>query len=429
MIAAIDATHAADLSSWLESANDPATDFPIQNLPFGRFRRADDMDWRIGVAIGDQVLDLKRARLIDSYDMNRLMRLLPEVRASLRAAISEGLRRGSANEAAFREALVPQSRVTMGLPCAIGDYTDFYTSIHHATTVGKQFRPDNPLLPNYKWVPIGYHGRTSSIAVGGAGLGHTFKRPVGQALAAGASAPTVGPSARMDYELELGFFISRPNVSGEPITIDSAEAHVFGAALFNDWTARDIQPWEYQPLGPFLSKNFASTLSPWMVTMDALAPFRMPFVRPEGDPAPLPYLDSAANRARGAIDIRLEVWLQTSRMRADGHPGERLMTSNYADAYWTVAQLVAHHTVNGCNLRDGDLFGSGTLSGPKPEQAGSLLELTVGGTRPITLGNGETRGYLEDDDTIVMKAYCQRDGFRRIGFGECRGTVQAARAL
>ena len=429
MIAAIDATHAADLSSWLESANDPATDFPIQNLPFGRFRRADDMDWRIGVAIGDQVLDLKRARLIDSYDMNRLMRLLPEVRASLRAAISEGLRRGSANEAAFREALVPQSRVTMGLPCAIGDYTDFYTSIHHATTVGKQFRPDNPLLPNYKWVPIGYHGRTSSIAVGGAGLGHTFKRPVGQALAAGASAPTVGPSARMDYELELGFFISRPNVSGEPITMDSAEAHVFGAALFNDWTARDIQPWEYQPLGPFLSKNFASTLSPWMVTMDALAPFRMPFVRPEGDPAPLPYLDSAANRARGAIDIRLEVWLQTSRMRADGHPGERLMTSNYADAYWTVAQLVAHHTVNGCNLRDGDLFGSGTLSGPKPEQAGSLLELTVGGTRPITLGNGETRGYLEDDDTIVMKAYCQRDGFRRIGFGECRGTVQAARAL
>ena len=429
MIAAIDATHAADLSSWLESANDPATDFPIQNLPFGRFRRADDMDWRIGVAIGDQVLDLKRARLIDSYDMNRLMRLLPEVRASLRAAISEGLRRGSANEAAFREALVPQSRVTMGLPCAIGDYTDFYTSIHHATTVGKQFRPDNPLLPNYKWVPIGYHGRTSSIAVGGAGLGHTFKRPVGQALAAGASAPTVGPSARMDYELELGFFISRPNVSGEPITMDSAEEHVFGAALFNDWTARDIQPWEYQPLGPFLSKNFASTLSPWMVTMDALAPFRMPFVRPEGDPAPLPYLDSAANRARGAIDIRLEVWLQTSRMRADGHPGERLMTSNYADAYWTVAQLVAHHTVNGCNLRDGDLFGSGTLSGPKPEQAGSLLELTVGGTRPITLGNGETRGYLEDDDTIVMKAYCQRDGFRRIGFGECRGTVQAARAL
>ena len=429
MIAAIDATHAADLTSWLESANDPATDFPIQNLPFGRFRRADDMDWRIGVAIGDQVLDLKRARLIDSYDMNRLMRLLPEIRASMRAAISEGLRCGSANEAAFREALVPQSRVAMGLPCEIGDYTDFYTSIHHATTVGKQFRPDNPLLPNYKWVPIGYHGRASSIAVSGAGLGHAFKRPVGQALAAGASAPTVGPSARMDYELELGFFISRPNVTGEPITMDSAEDHVFGVALFNDWTARDIQPWEYQPLGPFLSKNFASTLSPWMVTMDALAPFRVPFVRPEGDPAPLPYLDSAANRERGAIDIQLEVWLQTSRMRADGHPGERLMTSNFADAYWTVAQLVAHHTVNGCNLRDGDLFGSGTLSGPRPEQAGSLLELTVGGTKPITLCNGETRSYLEDDDTIVMKAYCERDGFRRIGFGECRGTVQAARRL
>jgi fumarylacetoacetase len=429
MSADLDATHEPRLQSWLESANEPATDFPIQNLPFGRFRCADDMDWRIGVAIGDQVLDLRRARLIDSYDMNLIMRLAKEPRQALRAAISEGLRVGSPQEKTFREALVPQARVEMGLPCVIRDYTDFYTSIHHATTVGKQFRPDNPLLPNYKWVPIGYHGRSSSIAVSRRGLGHTFKRPVGQVLLAGATAPIVAPSDRMDYELELGFFISRPNVIGEAIPIESAEEHVFGVALFNDWTSRDIQPWEYQPLGPFLSKNFASTLSPWMVTMDALAPFRAPFTRPEGDPAPLPYLDSPQNRDSGAIDIQLEVWIQTEKMRAERHAGDRLMTSNYADAYWTVAQLVAHHTVNGCNLRDGDLFGSGTLSGPKPEQAGSLLEMTQGGKQRITLSNGETRGYLEDGDTIVMKAHCQRNGYRRIGFGECRGTVQAARRL
>jgi fumarylacetoacetase len=424
-----DATHDPGLQSWLESANDPATDFPIQNLPFGRFRRADDMDWRIGVAIGDQVLDLRRARLIESYDMNLIMRLAKEPRQALRAAISNGLQSGSPLEKQFREALVPQSRVELSLPCRIGDYTDFYTSIHHATTVGRQFRPDNPLLPNYKWLPTGYHGRSSSIAVSRRGLGHTFKRPAGQTMPAGATTPVVGPTARLDYELELGFFISRPNVVGEPIPIEDAEDHVFGVALFNDWTARDIQPWEYQPLGPFLSKNFASTLSPWMVTMDALAPFRSPFKRPNGDPAPLPYLESASNRDRGAIDIELEVWIQTEKMRAERLAGDRLTASNYADAYWTVAQLVAHHTVNGCNLCDGDLFGSGTLSGPRPDQAGSLLELTQGGKKPITLSNGEVRGFLEDGDTIILRGYCQRDGFRRIGLGECRGTVQAGRRL
>jgi fumarylacetoacetase len=361
--------------------------------------------------------------------MNLIMRLAREPRQALRAAISNGLRAGSPQEQQFREALVPQSRVEMGLPCSIRDYTDFYTSIHHATTVGRQFRPDNPLLPNYKWVPIGYHGRASTIAVSRHGAGHTFKRPVGQTMPPGATVPVVGPSARVDYELELGFFISRPNVVGEPIPIEDAEEHVFGVALFNDWTARDIQPWEYQPLGPFLSKNFASTLSPWMVTMDALAPFRSPFTRPEGDPAPLPYLDSPDNRERGGIDIELEVWIQTEKMRAERRAGDRLTTSRYADAYWTIAQLVAHHTVNGCNLRDGDLFGSGTLSGPRPEQAGSLLELSQGGKQPITLSNGEVRGFLEDGDTVILRGYCQRDGFRRIGFGECRGTVQAARQI
>ena len=428
MTTSTDETHDPSLKSWVESANDPTTDFPIQNLPFGRFRRDEDAGWNIGVAIGDQVLDLRRAKLLDTNDMNRLMRLSREPRLAVRQAISAGLRQGSKHEATLREALVPQSKVVMGLPCDIGDYTDFYTSIHHATTVGKQFRPENPLLPNYKWVPIGYHGRVSTIGVSRAGTGHEFRRPNGQTKMPEATEPTVGPSRKMDYELELGAFIARPNAMGEPIAMESAEEHVFGLALFNDWTARDIQPWEYQPLGPFLSKNFASTLSPWIVTLDALAPFRKAFTRPAGDPAPLPYLESPANREQGAIDIELEVWVQTAKMRAAGHAGDRLMRSNFSDAYWTLAQLVAHHTINGCALRPGDLFGSGTLSGPNPDQAGSLLELTRGGTQPITLSNGETRGYLEDGDTVILRGHCERDGFRRIGFGECRGTVMPAKA-
>ena len=418
-----DTTHDASLRSWLESANDPATDFPIQNLPFGRFRREGDDGLCIGVAIGDQVLDLRRVGLVQNGQMNQLMRLPREARQALRQAISQGLRHGSAQETKFRAALVPQSDVTMGLPCEIGDYTDFYTSIHHATTVGKQFRPDNPLLPNYKWVPIGYHGRASSIFASG----HSFPRPLGQTKSPDSEVPNFGPCRRLDYELEVGIFISRPNIAGDRIPMASAEEHVFGIALFNDWSARDIQGWEYQPLGPFLSKNFASTLSPWIVTMDALEPFRKAFAHPSGDPQPLPYLDSPANREAGAIDIELEVWLQTPAMKKAGSPGERLMTSNYADAYWTVAQMVAHHTVNGCNLRAGDLFGSGTLSGPDAGQGGSLLELSDGGKKPIRLGNGETRTFLEDCDTVILRGYCQREGFRRIGFGECRGTVASAR--
>ncbi|MEO6060991.1 MAG: fumarylacetoacetase [Thermoflexales bacterium] len=417
----VDQTHNPALQSWVESANDPATDFPIQNLPFGRFRGDDDADWHIGVAIGDQVLDLRAARLIASHDMNRLMRLLPESRRILRQAISEGLRVGSAQQKTFKAALHAQSTVELGLPCQIGDYTDFYTSVHHATTIGKQLRPDNPLLPNYKWVPIGYHGRASSIVPSG----QSFRRPKGQTRAPDQDAPSFGPCRRLDYELELGVLIARPNVLGEPIAMADAEEHVFGVSLFNDWSARDIQAWEYQPLGPFLSKNFASTLSPWVVTLDALAPFRLPFTRPEGDPEPMDYLDSPANRAQGAINIELEVWLQTAQMRDKGHAGDRLSQSNYRDAYWTVAQLVAHHTVNGCNLRAGDLFGSGTLSGPKPEQGGSLMELSAGGTRPLCLSSGETRRWLEDGDSIILRGYCQQEGYRRIGFGECRGTVLA----
>ncbi len=418
-----DATHAPALASWVGSANDAATDFPIQNLPFGRFRAHGEGDWRVGVAIGDQVLDLARAGLVEAADMSRLLCLGAEARQALRRSLSDGLRAGSAHQPQWSTALVAQSQVELGLPCEIGDYTDFYTSIHHATTIGRQFRPDQPLLPNYRWVPIGYHGRASSIVASGQG----FRRPRGQTRAADA-APVLGPCARLDYELEIGVVIGQPNALGEPITMARAEDHVFGLALFNDWSARDIQGWEYQPLGPFLSKNFASTLSPWIVTLEALAPYRRPFVRAAGEPDPLPYLDAPDNRASGAFDIELEVWLQTAAMRAAGHAGERLSCSNYADAYWTVAQLVTHHTVNGCNLRSGDLFGSGTLSGPQPEQGGSLMELGQGGKRALQFPNGESRSWLQDGDSVVLRAYCVRDGWRRIGFGECRGTVLPALA-
>jgi fumarylacetoacetase len=415
----LDDTHDPGLQSWVDSANDPGTDFPIQNLPFGRFRRAGDTDWRIGVAIGDQVVDLRRANLIATDDMNSFMAAGREVRSALRLALSQGLRYASPEQGSLRQVLVSQAEVEMGVPCRIGDYTDFYTSIHHATAVGKLFRPDNPLLPNYKWVPIGYHGRSSSIGVSD----QRFRRPIGQTRRADDPIPTVGPTQRLDYELELGAFIALPNESGEAVTMAEAEDHLFGLALFNDWSARDIQSWEYQPLGPFLSKNFASTVSPWIVTMEALEPFRVPHGRPSGDPDPLPYLDSFRNREAGAIDIVLEVWLQTATMKSAGQTAARLSRANYRDAYWTLAQLVAHHTVNGCNLQSGDLLGTGTLSGTGTDQAGSLLELTAGGKRPITLANGETRTFLEDGDTVILRAWCERPGVRRIGFGECVGTV------
>ncbi len=419
----IDATHDADRQSWVESANAADCDFPIQNLPFGRFRSAAEDGWRIGVAIGDQVLDLQRTGLIAHADMAQLMQLLPEDRLALRRAISDGLTAGSAQRPAWREALVPMANATLGLPCDIGDYTDFYVGIHHATAVGKLFRPDNPLLPNYKWVPIGYHGRASTVRPSG----HGFVRPMGQLMAPGDTVPRLAATQRLDLELEVGIFIGRPNVMGDPIPIERAEQHVFGLTLFNDWSARDIQAWEYQPLGPFLAKNFASTTSPWIVTLEALAPFRKPFARAAGEPQPLPYLDSGDNRAHGAFDMALEVWLQTAAMREAGQAGERIATSNFADAaYWSVAQLVAHHTVGGCALSSGDLFGSGTLSGALPGQAGSLLELSEGGKRPIQLANGEQRTFLLDGDAITLRGHCQRSGYRRIGFGDCSATVLPA---
>ncbi len=419
----LDPTHDPKLRSWVDAANVAGCDFPLQNLPFGRFRPAgSDEPFRIGVAIGDQILDLDAAKLVDHADMNRLMAATPEERAALRTALSEGLAESSAKKGEWELALYAQAAVEMTVPCRIHDYTDFYTGIHHATTVGKLFRPDQPLMPNYKWVPIGYHGRASSIGVSG----QVFKRPKGQTRAPDAVEPSFGPSKRLDYELELGFLIGRGNALGEPIAIGEAEQHLFGVTLLNDWSARDLQAWEYQPLGPFLAKNFATTLSPWIVTMEALAPFRAKFERAAGDPQPMPYLDDASNRAAGALDITLEVWLQTAKMRAAAEPAVRLTRGNTTEAaYWTAAQLVTHHTVNGCNLQPGDLLGSGTLSGPTPEQAGSLLELTQGGKQPITLPNGERRTFLEDGDTLTLRGYCERAGATRIGLGEVSGTVVA----
>ena len=432
-----DATHNPALASWVPSANEPGTDFPIQNLPFGRFRRAGTDDaLRVGVAIGDQILDLRLASELSPWgdgvhlllaplaegDLAAFMSLGPQAWRATRAALSGALAEGSDQGPFLETCLVPQAAAQMAMPCAIGDYPDFYTSIHHATAVGKLFRPDNPLLPNYKWVPIGYHGRSSSIVLSGTGI----RRPHGQVKTADPAPPVLMASRRLDIELELGAFIAGRNELGTAVPIARAEERVFGLVLFNDWSARDIQPWEYQPLGPFLSKNFGSTISPWVVTLDALAPFRVPFTRPAGDPEPLPYLDSPENRAHGAFDIGMEIWLQTPRMRQAKQSAQRLSRSSYADAYWTLAQLVAHHTVGGCNLRTGDLFGTGTLSGPGPGQGGSLLELSDGGRKPIMLAGGEQRTYLEDGDTVTLRGVCERPGARRIGFGECSGTILPA---
>jgi fumarylacetoacetase len=434
---ALNETHDISLKSWVASANQDDTDFPIQNLPFGVFRRAGSNEaWRGGVAIGDQIVDLAALHATNCFEgvaldalaaasqssLNDFMSLGQQAWSSLRLALSRALREGSPLASTLAPCLVAQHEAEYTLPCHIGDYTDFYASVHHATRVGALFRPDNPLLPNYKWVPIGYHGRASSIDVSG----QAFRRPRGQLKAPDAPAPVLAPCKRLDYELEVGIFMGQGNALGDCIGLDQTEHHVFGLCLFNDWSARDIQAWEYQPLGPFLAKNFASTISPWLVTMEALAPFRTAFNRAAEDPQPLPYLSSVKNSQEGAIDMALEVELLTQDMVAKGLPPERLSRANFADAYWTIAQMVAHHTVNGCNLRPGDLFGSGTMSGPKQEESGSLLELTEGGKRAIQLSNGEQRTFLEDGDTVILRGHCQRPGARRIGFGEVRATVLPA---
>jgi len=402
MLPALDATHDPALTSWVESANDPATDFPPQNLPFGRFRRADGDRWRVGVAIGDEVLDLAQAGLYDGDDMNALMAAGSGERARLRHALSAGLARGAAHQSTWRKYLVARTDVELGIPCRIGDYTDFYTGIHHATNVGRLFRPDNPLLPNYKWVPIGYHGRASSVIASG----QPVRRPRGQYKDAEAATPSFGATRRLDYELELGVFIGTANTLGTPVPIADAASHVFGLTLFNDWTARDVQAWEYQPLGPFLSKSFASTVSPWLVTLEALAPFRVPFTRPPGDPAPLPYLSNAEDQAAGAYAIALEVWLQTAAMRAQGAPAIRLMQSNFRDSYWTLAQLVAHHTVNGCNLQPGDLLGTGTQSGAAARMPSvSILQIRSNASS-VTWADGEAAAQTVGSSLCAVLPIC-----------------------
>lgn len=433
----INETHDVNLTSWVSCANEN-TDFPIQNLPFAIFKRkGSDEAWRGGVAIGQQVLDmaaLAKANLFGGLaqlaaeaasqeTLNALMDMGLSANSALRLALSRALRTGSDKQSSLESMLVAQSDVEFSMPCHIGDYTDFYTSIYHATAVGKLFRPDNPLLPNYKWVPIGYHGRSSTIGVSG----QEFHRPVGQTKAPDATEPSVGPCKRLDYELEMGLFIGKSTEMGDLINIESAEDHLFGVCIFNDWSARDIQAWEYQPLGPFLAKNFASTVSPWIVTMEALAPYRASFSHPESDPQPLPYLSSDTNAAKGGLDIDLECLIQTAQMREANESATELSRSNFKHSYWTPAQLVTHHASNGCAMRAGDLLGSGTQSGPEQAEAGSLLELSQGGKVPLTLPNGEQRTFLNDGDTIVMRASCNKEGVARIGFGEVVSTVLPAK--
>ena len=439
----LNATHDPHLKSWVESANQPDTDFPIQNLPFAVFRRAGRGEaFRGGVAIGDQILDLAalhESRVLTAVvsgsassatpklvadalaacgqpTLNSFMALGVDAWSALRAALSRLL---SGTDEAAQVALVPQSGAEYTVPAKIGDYTDFYASIYHATAVGALFRPDNPLLPNYKWVPIGYHGRASSIRVSG----QEFRRPRGQIKPSGTEDPQLLPTRRLDYELEVGVFIGTGNALGAAIGIEDAERSVFGLCLLNDWSARDVQAWEYQPLGPFLAKNFATTISPWIVTLEALAPYRAAWTRSAEDPQPLAYLDSPQLRQSGAIDMQLAVSIETATMRAAGRAPQRLSRSNFRHSYWSVSQLVAHHTVNGCNLEPGDLLGSGTQSGPTPQEAGSLLELTVGGKQPLTLESGETRTFLADGDRLILQGWCEKAGHPRIGFGEVWGTV------
>lgn len=404
-------THDPALQSWVESANLPGTDFPIQNLPFCVFRHGTAAP-RTGVGIGDQILDVA-----DYTSLNALMAMGRKTCAELRLTLSRSLR--DDNPHPPRELLHPMAECTLLMPVEIHDYTDFYASVFHATNVGSMFRPDNPLLPNYKYVPIGYHGRASSIVVSGTPV----RRPSGQ-LQEGTAAPVFAPSRQIDYECEVGVFAGPGNELGQPVPIEEAEDHLFGVCLANDWSARDIQRWEYQPLGPFLSKSFATSISPWVVTIDALEPFRIPrYRRPEGDPAPLAYLESGGDRERGGIALTLEVWLSTAKMRAQGIAPVRLSRAGFESMYWTPAQMLTHHTSNGCNLRPGDLLASGTVSGPEKDARGCLLELTWRGTEPIRLPTGELRKFLEDGDKVILRGYAEREGARRIGLGECRGTL------
>ncbi len=438
MTRTLDHTHDPAAVSWVESARRPNGDFPIQNLPFGVFqRRGRGEAARIGVAIGDEIVDLSRAigqGLLAGVDqevqaagssrsLNAVMALGRDAARQLRHRLFALLEQGAPDQQAATGCLVPAETVDLLLPVDVGDYTDFYASIHHATNIGTMFRPESPLLPNYKFVPIGYHGRASSLVVGGTAV----RRPMGQIKDDQAPTPVFGPTRALDYECEIGAYIASGNALGTEIRLADAEKHLFGISLLNDWSARDIQRWEYQPLGPFLAKNFATSVSAWVVTTDALAPFRVPaFDRPSGDPDPLPYLFSEANQRGGGIDVSVEVWLSTARMRAENVAAVRLSRSSLATMYWTTAQLITHHASNGCNLRPGDLLGSGTISGPSRDARGCLQELVGRAGESINLPTGEQRRFLMDGDEVTLRGACERAGTVRIGLGECRGLVLPA---
>jgi fumarylacetoacetase len=438
----LDHTHDAAARSWVAAANAAGTDFPIQNLPIAVFHRQGSSEaMRGGIAIGDQVLDLAalaalRVLASDAQQaceraaqpqLNDYFALGRRAWRALRHGVFELLREGAATnvQQRVRACLVPQAEVSYGLPARIGDYTDFYTSIHHARNVGRLVRPDDPITRNFQWLPIAYHGRASSVRVGQGGF--SFRRPMGQAMPPGAPAPVYGACARLDFELEMGFFIGAGNSLGEPIALDAAEDQIAGMVLLNDWSARDHQFWEMDPLGPFLGKNFCTTISPWIVSLDALAPYRVPFERPVGDPQPLAYLDGAANREAGSIDVQLEVRLDTPAHRERKAGPSAITRTSFRHQYWTIAQMVAQHTVGGCDLQPGDLLGTGTISGPTPSEAGAIVELSKGGREPIPLAaTGEQRAFLQDGDTVILRGWCEKPGAARIGFGECRGTVLPA---
>lgn len=433
----LDATHDPALASWIASANSGASDFPVQNLPHGVFRRRGSQEaWRGGVAIGDQILDMTAAEASGVFDahgavtalaacaaaeptLNKLMALGQPAWRALRRALSTLLSQGAREAATLASCLVPQAEAEHALPARVGNYTDFFTSWHHMVNAGRIFQPDAPPLPNFKWLPIAYHGRASSIEVGGSG----FHRPHGQIRIPPSAEPVFEPTRRLDYELEFGCWVGPGNRRGEPIAIDDAEQHLFGLSLLNDWSARDVQAWEAMPLGPFLAKNFLTTVSPWIVTMEALAPFRCPLPRDAGDPPLLPNL-SGRTPACG-YDLQIEAWLSTPR---SGVEAMRLSRSSFRHGHWSLAQMLTHHTEGGCNLLPGDLLGTGTQSGPEEGEQGCLLELSLGGRRPVMLPNGEQRTFLEDGDTLSLRAWGQQPGGVRIGFGECTGTVWPALA-
>ncbi len=430
MTVTTDFTHDANASSWVEGA-DGHPDFPVQNLPLGVFSTSDSPAPRGGIAIADFILDLPAiadqlegaaqdaAMAANAPVLNMLFAGGRTPISALRQAVFALLTDNSKRDL-VAPALHQAADCKMHLPFLVHDYTDFYTGIHHATNIGSLFRPDNPLLPNYKYVPIGYHGRSSSIRVSGVDV----KRPTGQTKAPDAEVPSFGPSKRLDYELEMAIWVGQGNELGQPIPIAEAEDHIAGISILNDWSARDLQAWEYQPLGPFLAKNFHSTISPWVVTMDALAPFRTAQpARPEGDPKPLDYLWDEGDQQHGAFGITMEVLITTPQMRDAGDAPHRLSKGPMTAMYWTAAQLVTHHSVGGCNLQPGDLLGTGTLTSGEEGGEGSLIELTEGGKKPITLPNGEERTFLQDGDEVIMIAYAETDGFVRIGLGEARATI------